>query len=61
MTAGTKQKIGRALSLLGLLIVPAAVIYGLNGGDIYNEILLFGMGTALWMMGRGLSAAPTES
>jgi len=30
----------------------------MNGGDIYNELLWFGAGSGLWMIGRSMAAAP---
>ena len=51
----SKAKLGKGLQLLGLLVMPAAVVYGLQGGSIYDELVLFGMGFALILVGRGLA------
>ena len=39
-----------------LLILPAAVIHGLQGGSIYDELICGAMGLALLMSGRSLRA-----
>ena len=50
-----KLAAGKALQVLGLLILPAAFVYGVQGGDLYQELVLFAMGIALLMMGRSLT------
>ncbi len=54
-----RDTVGRLLQLVGLLLLPLAVIHGLQGGSIYDELLLAGAGVGLLMMGRGLRGPGT--
>ncbi len=45
---------GRFLQVLGLLLMPVAVVHGVSGGEIFDELLLFGAAMGLWMIGAGL-------
>jgi hypothetical protein len=56
MSDARRAGLGRTLQVLGLCVLPAALAYGLYGGDIFDELLLFGAGTGLILMGRSLAA-----
>ena len=46
--------VGTLMQLTGLVVLPVAVWYGLQGGDIYREIWLGMLGVGLILVGRGL-------
>lgn len=58
MTASQRAALGKGLQIFGLCALPAAVAWGVSGGDIFDELLLFGAGFGLILIGRSLAAPP---
>ena len=52
----SRATFGRALHVLGLCVLPIALLWGLSGGDIFDELLLFGAGLGMILTGRSLAA-----
>jgi hypothetical protein len=52
-----KRTVGRALQLLGLVILPAGLLIGLSRGLVQLEVRLMFIGGAIfflgWLMSRG--------
>lgn len=46
-----KPLIGRALQLLGLIILPAGLLIGLAGGQVRLEVKLMFIGGAIFLLG----------
>lgn len=49
-----RNRFAKFLQLAGLTLMPVAVIYGLEGGSIYTELLMFAGAMGLWITGTGL-------
>ena len=49
-----KEKLGGAIQLAGLVALPLAVVYGLQGGDIFSELLIATAGVAILLIGRSM-------
>jgi hypothetical protein len=49
-----RHSLGTLLGVLGLLLMPVAVGYGLQTDDIFGEFLIFGAGFGLLLIGRSL-------
>ena len=52
-----RDGLGRLLQIAGLTVMLAAFLYGVQGGSVYSELLAFGAGVGLILMGRSLRAA----
>ena len=52
--AALRNTLGMLLQVVGLLLLPVAVIQGMQQGDLYQELLLFGMGVGAFLVGRAL-------
>ncbi len=44
-------RVGRFLQLLGMVILPAALLFGTVGNNLRTEVLLLGVGGALFVIG----------
>ena len=51
-------RIGRCLQLLGMVILPAALLIGTVGNDIRTEVNLLGVGGALFVIGWLMARDP---
>ena len=52
-----RARIGLLLQVVGLVLMPVAVVYDFRTGDLYSTLILATMGLALLLMGRHLRAA----
>jgi hypothetical protein len=49
-----RDRAGKALQVAGLVLMPLALVWGLQGGAIWDEMLLFGAALCLVLVGRSL-------
>ena len=56
MAAAKAPGLGRALQALGLVVMPVAVIWGMQTDNLGLELIGGGAGFLLVMIGRSLSA-----
>lgn len=50
--------VGRLLQIAGMIILPAALLYGLTTGNVRYEVFLLALGGALFLAGRMLVRDP---
>jgi hypothetical protein len=55
-----RERLGRAVFALGLLVMLGALLWGLSTDQLGTEIVVFVVGLLLCMTGRGLGAASRE-
>ncbi|MBI3725730.1 hypothetical protein HY251_17525 [bacterium] len=46
------RHVGAALQALGLLLLPAGLIFGVQGGDTRTELALLGVGVCAFLAGK---------
>lgn len=49
-----RQLVGRALQVLGLLVVPLALYYGIELGSMSLELFALMAGAGLFLLGRAI-------
>jgi hypothetical protein len=53
-------RFGRFLQLLGMVILPAALLVGTVGDNVRAEVNLLGVGGALFVIGWLIARSPDE-
>jgi hypothetical protein len=51
-----KSRLGRGLQVLGLVLMPVGLLWGLSKDELGAELLLAGVGFVLILTGRSLQA-----